>query len=200
MPAPRDLLILLLMALAISALALGLASFAAEQERKPAAVQPTDEKLEAAGTQEGDRYTLPAGDALALAKFLDQLQTFQPGNTAEIVEYREKAPVALQAAAEKILELDKDPKSPAHQKARGCLLQLRVMGLDRMGADEQRQLLDDARAFLAGKEPVREDVGWAMSVANGLERAGGREPGHGGVPGVRQRFCSQPGSAVGVLR
>ncbi|MCY2993599.1 MAG: TlpA disulfide reductase family protein [Planctomycetota bacterium] len=172
MPSHRSPLIPLVMACFAGGLGICFASLAAEPEQKSAAVQPAEEKTEAPSTPEEDRYTLPVGDANALAKFLDQLQMFRPSHTAEIVEYREKAPVALRAAAEKILELDKDQKSPANQQARGCLLQLRVMTIERASPDEQRQLLDEARAYLAGKESAREDVGLAMLVANGLEQAG----------------------------
>ncbi len=172
MPSHRFPPIPLVMALLAGSLGTCFASLAAEQEREPAAVQTAEGKTDAPSTPEEDRYTLPAGDANALAKFLDQLQTFRPSHTAEIIEYREKAPVALKAAAEKLLELDKDQKSPANQKARGCLLQLRVMTIERASPDEQRQLLDESRAYLAGKEPAREDAGLAMLIASGLEQAG----------------------------
>ena len=172
MPLARFVSRLLLPISFAARLSVGVAALAAESPQQPAPVPAAQQAPDEATAPAPDLYTLPAGGAETLAKFIDQLQTLRPSTTAEIVEYREKAAVALKAAAEKILELDKDPKSSAHQKARRCLLQFSALTLERATDEEQRQLLDATRTFLTGKQLVGDDVGLAMLVADRLERAG----------------------------
>lgn len=180
MPLQRSKRLLFITACWAGGLAAGGIVPAAEQPPQtpaplPAAAPSTEPNANAVDTPDAERYTLPAGGADALVKFIDQLQTFRPSKTAEIVAYREQAPVALKAAAERILQLDRDQNSVPNQKARGVLLQLSVLTVDRASPDERRKLFADTRAYLTGKERSREDAGLAMVVASGLEHAGAEQ-------------------------
>jgi thiol-disulfide isomerase/thioredoxin len=124
-----------------------------------------------------DRYAVPEGGVPELLAFVEGLQTFQPSDVNEYMEHRSKAPAALQAAAEKILQLEKDEKSAAYQKAKSVLLQDTVRRIGEMKPEEQQAAVDQvsARLAAAGKELTREDVNLAMSAARGLEYSGSRD-------------------------
>ncbi len=105
--------------------------------------------LPAAAAQQGsDRYAVPDGGAAELVKFIQQLSAYQPSSPEEDIEYRRKFRGALGQAAEKVLKLDKDPKSEAHQAARFVLLVNRVYAFAEADPVGQKQTIADVKSYL----------------------------------------------------
>jgi len=84
-----------------------------------------------------DRYAVPEGDVATLVKYIEDLQSFQPTTTAEILAYRQKAIGAFKTAADRILQLEKDKTSEAYRLAGAIKFQLRLNEV--AGADEKAQ-------------------------------------------------------------
>ena len=69
-----------------------------------------------------DPYAVPEGGVPELLAYVEKFQQFRPHTQDEYRDYQQKMPAALQAAAEKILELDQDESSASHQTAKLLLL------------------------------------------------------------------------------
>ena len=80
-----------------------------------------------------------------LVKFIEDLKAFEPNNTAEFFEFREKAPGAIRAAAEKILKLETDKTSKAYQTAYELMLVFRFQDLDKLEAAQKRELVEELK-------------------------------------------------------
>jgi thiol-disulfide isomerase/thioredoxin len=141
---------------------------------KPASDKPAAEKP---STEKADRYELPAGDAAALVKFIEDLKKFRPTTRDELVAHFQKSPAAIKAAAEKILELEQDKGSDAVKKARGYLLEIRVQQMRSEKAEGQRQILAELKKHLAAKADHLEiaDFSLAMTAATTLDFGGSTE-------------------------
>jgi len=140
-----------------------------QEDETPAA------KEETAEPKAKDRYELPDGGVKELAAFIEELNAFRPTNTREFFEYRNKAPAALEAAARKILELEKNKDSDAYKGASIVLLRLSVGRISRVAADEQRTILDQFIDYFSSEELAREDLELAMNTARSLEDSGAQE-------------------------
>jgi thiol-disulfide isomerase/thioredoxin len=120
-----------------------------------------------------DRYAVPEGDSAALLKFVEELQKFRPETAEQFYEHRKKAPAAIKAAAEKILKLEKDPTSPAAQKAKLLLLSARVASLAEAKPDEQKEIVAEVGAVLKAAPILsRNELGIAFGAASALEKVG----------------------------
>lgn len=132
-------------------------------------------KKEAGKPEAKDRYAVPDGGVDELVKFIETLEAFQPATARDDFAHRQKAPTALRAAAEKILELEKDKETEASRKASGVLLRLSARRIGQMEADEQREILGKLTDYLSTHKPAREDVGLALNVGRTLEYADAKE-------------------------
>jgi len=124
--------------------------------------------------KEEDRFSVPdTKDPTELMGFIKKLMEFEPQSREEAREYNDKSPGAVKLAAERILEEDKEGTSEAAQFATRVLLQMRVLALNDVSAEEQKKVFEDVRDFLAKKEkPERVDLGIAVRVAQSLEMLG----------------------------
>lgn len=122
-----------------------------------------------------DLYAVPSGGVDDLVAFLDRLQTYEPNSTDEQAAHREKATVAMKAAAKKILTLEKSAKSAATRKARGTLLLLEAATIEGGGRAQQTRILKETREHLAGHELREADTALVMAVARGLEESGSED-------------------------
>ncbi len=121
-------------------------------------------------------YKLPAGnDVEALMDFIQQLREFEPKTQQAYDEHVAKAPSAIQAAAEKILKLEKDPKSENAQKAAAILLELRVDTIASAPPEVQRATLQAVKQILSGPSLKGNDINLAMTLASNLEMSGKTE-------------------------
>jgi thiol-disulfide isomerase/thioredoxin len=127
-------------------------------------------------TETVDRYAVPEGDAAALLKFIDDLRAFHPATLDEAREHRQKSQAALQTAAEKVLTIEKDPKSEAYQKAKSLVLQLRIHSLSAAAPEEQKRFLGEVKEWLAQKgELVPSDLGLAFMTATTLQQSADKD-------------------------
>ncbi len=141
----------------------------AKEEKKPAAKQQVDDPAI------NDRYAVPDGSADDLVKFIEGLESFRPTTPRDDFAHRQKVSAALRAAADRILELEKDKKSEASKKASGVLLRLSVRRIGQGETDEQRETLGKLTGYLSTKQLAREDLGLAINVGRALEYAGANE-------------------------
>ncbi len=133
----------------------------------PGASESTAEPGDAA-----DRYAVPDGGVEPLLKFIEDLETFRPNSQEEFLNHRAKAPAALEAAARKIQQLEKDPNSAASRKAGLVLLHLDIGRMARASAEQRQATLDRVLAYLSKKEVERDDLGLAMNTTQVLEYVG----------------------------
>lgn len=95
------------------------------------------------GAGQSDRYTLPAGDDVAsLMQFLERMEEFEPTTRAEAFEHQSKVPQAVQAAATRIVELQKDQSSEAYHKAKAYLLYFELRDTPHQTPEQQRGTYD----------------------------------------------------------
>lgn len=136
-----------------------------------------DKKSEAkVELKQEDRYAVPDGDSAALLKFIEGLQKFRPETADQFFEHQEKAPAAMKVAAEKILKLEKDPTSPAAQKAKLVLLSAKVISLAAVKADEQKEIVAEIGAVLKATQVLsNNELGIAYGAASALEQAGNKK-------------------------
>jgi hypothetical protein len=128
--------------------------------------------LQPAATPQTDRYTVPQGGVPELLKFIEDLSQYRPDSPRADSEHRSKFRPALQQAAEKIIRLEKDPKSDGCQVARFILLANRVRWFARAVPSEQRQVIADVKAYLAEQlkqGQAREAAELARSAAEALQ-------------------------------
>lgn len=141
----------------------------AREAKKPAAKQQADDP------PVKDRYAVPDGGVGELIEFIEGLESFRPTTPRDDFAHRRKVSAALRAAADRVLELEKDKKSEASTKASGVLLRLSVRRIGQMETDEQRETLGKLTEYLSTKQLAREDLGLAFNVGRVLEYAGAQE-------------------------
>jgi thiol-disulfide isomerase/thioredoxin len=122
-------------------------------------------------------FVVPEGnDVTAYAKFLQRMAEFQPTSREELLLYRKKAPLAMRKAAERIVKLDKDEKSPARRLAQRIMLENRGNEVVASGSTAERKAhLDELVAYVAASDKSDADLRMAMSFAINLEYAPERE-------------------------
>ncbi len=112
-------------------------------------------------------YVVPRGNVSELAGYVKRLLKYRPRQPAQVVEYRGKFHLALQAAAERILELEKDQGSEAYRSARFLVLSNRVYWFARAVPSEQRRIIAAVKDYLDEKL----DQGSAQEAVDLAERA-----------------------------
>ncbi len=119
-----------------------------------------------------DRFTVPEGDDVeALLKFVTGLEMYRPTNAEEILAHRQNARKALQSAATRILELEKDTTSEAYRKATGIQLQLKLSELRAASPKQQREFYDQLLAHLqSAKDASQSDLALAFTFGQTIER------------------------------
>ncbi len=94
------------------------------------------------------RYVVPAGDVKALTKYIQGLSGYQPVDPVDVGEHRKKFRRALEEAAQRILELEKDRESEAYEAARYIVLANRVYWFAGFVSPQQRQIVTDVKDYL----------------------------------------------------
>jgi len=148
----------------------------------PVAAQDDPAGENAADAAEGDQeeavdiYKIPEDATVDdLMQVIKRIGEFKPKNFKEFQKHRSQAPKTGKAAAEKILELEKDKSSEAYQLAENILFQMKLSKIGTASAEERKALLDDAIARYAAKKPGEispNDAQLAMNLGRVLERAG----------------------------
>jgi len=146
-----------------------------EKDKTPAVKKEPAAKEEIAKPEKKDRYEMPEGGVAELVAFIEELEKFRPTNTREYFEYRQKAPAALESAANKILELEKDKESGAHKRASVILIRLSAQRIGQVDTEQQQSIVNQLTDYLSSKELAREDLSLAMNAARALERSGARK-------------------------
>lgn len=120
-----------------------------------------------------DNFVVPeARQASALVDYVEALKSVRPEPGAAAAEYEAKAPLAIRKACERILELDKDPKSAANRFACRELLTFRMSDLaesDRADTEERQQLARDILQILKDSDQPAVDVELATTLATTFE-------------------------------
>ncbi len=140
--------------------------------KEPAAKEPAaEESADKPADAPEDRYQVPeTKDVAELVKFIDGLKAFRARTAEEFYAHRAKAPAAIQAAAERILELEKDnTDSDAYKKASLYLLESQVDSVGEATPAKQRELLDEVLAQLNGRELTVDDLRLGVNLARGVE-------------------------------
>ncbi len=137
----------------------------------PLALRAEDEVAKPA-----DRYAVPEGDVAALVKFLNDLESYQPKKTDEILAYKQHALKAFHTAAERIIKLEKDKSSDAYRKASGMQLQLRLSDVQRGSAETHRTFYNDLLAHLKSAKAVsQQDLAIGFTFGQVVEQHGNVE-------------------------
>lgn len=137
--------------------------------------EPSAAPAQAAAESQEDLYKVPATDDIeALFAYIDKVQGFIPNNEAEYKLHKQKASAAVEAAARKILALEKDPKSAGAQQAAEKLLEARLDNIDQATPEQQREILQDYEKTLAGRPLTEGDAQTATAAATTLEYQGDR--------------------------
>lgn len=133
--------------------------------------EASDAKADALAELE-KKFTVPETDDVAeLGAFLKSLKSFQPTSREEALLARRKMPMAMQTAAKKILELEKDTKSPAYREASGIILLTSFQEAVGPDADEATRdaFIAKVDEFLASGPLGREEFMLAQSIVSTLE-------------------------------
>jgi peroxiredoxin len=123
----------------------------------------------ASKSETAELYKLPStNDVDALFEYVKRVAEFEPGSQAELTEHRNKGLSAVRAALEKILSLERDPKSANATRARMMLLGFRVASVEQAPVAEQRKLVEEIRRLLT-LEASADNARLAMELATNLE-------------------------------
>lgn len=127
------------------------------------------------GTVAETPYAVPAGGVPELLAFIQRVAQVRPATAAEDLPYRAQSRPALRQAAEKILKLEKNPKSEAHQAAQFLLTVERIRSLAQGDPEQQRQTIADVQQHVtklaqAGQVRVAAEV--ALLLGRTLLQAG----------------------------
>ena len=123
----------------------------------------------------GTPYAVPEGGAAELLAFIQRVAQVRPATAAEDLPYRAESRPALRQAAEKILKLEKDPQSVAHQAAQILLLVERIRSLAQGTPEQQRQTIAEVKQHvtrLARAGEVRVAAETALLLGRTLMHAG----------------------------
>jgi thiol-disulfide isomerase/thioredoxin len=118
-------------------------------------------------------YTLPqTNDTKQLVSFLSRVLDYQPKTESEAQDYDKRAPAAMNAAAERILQLEKDKNSPTYRFASKYLLAMRLMTLDKATRKDKVEIYQQIQTNLSGPQMDADDLDMAVAFADGLEAMG----------------------------
>ena len=169
---------------------------AAEPASKPAAEQADKpdarSKDGAAKETSDDLYQVPAtDDPKELFAYIDKVQEFRPRTRASFMTHRAKGTAAIEAAAEKILKLEKDPNSENSQKANELLLEFRIAGIGQAAPERQKAVLEQFEKSLEGRQLTTNDLRTAMSIAT-TTKVYGRRRASRTIHMAQAPVCQQP--------
>lgn len=140
-------------------------------EEKPPEAQEANEKA-----KEKDLFEVPQTDDVAeLLKYIEDVRASRPPRPRGPAEYREyvkylrNAPDAIAKAAEKVLKLEKDPKSAEYQAASLFLLETKVMGFAIADEEGRKQMYEDVLAHMKKYGVGQTEFGVAYGIAQALE-------------------------------
>lgn len=132
--------------------------------QKPAATTKQSEPIS---------YTLPrTNDVKQLTSFLTRVLDYQPKTAADAQDYDKHATAAMNAAAEKILQLEKGKDSAAYRFASKYLLAMRLLTLEKATRKEKVEIYTQIQTNLAGPNMDADDLDMAVAFAEGLEAVG----------------------------
>ena len=121
-------------------------------------------------------YDVPEGaSSQDLVKFIDKLRSFEPGSQKEFDRHQEMAYPAMEAAAKKILELEKGKSSDAVKKAKFILMSGRLQRASEADTKELDSLASDIMKMLREKNADPREVSAAIAMVQQLEFAGRSE-------------------------
>ena len=125
-----------------------------------------------------DFYAVPEGDVKELLQFLHRVQTFRATTVEELLAQRRRKTPAIKAAAEKILQLEKNTASKTAKNAIGILLGLRIEELANVAAgqqepEQQQTVLKEVLRHLSGLDQLTSDeLVLALKTASAVKQAG----------------------------
>jgi thiol-disulfide isomerase/thioredoxin len=123
-----------------------------------------------------DRFAVPEDATVEeLTTIIKELKTFRATSREEALEYRARGIQALRTAAEKILKLEKDPKSDAYRLADSLLLQLDARTIREATPEAKADFYRRAKEYLTNSDLNAEALNLAISVAMGLEYGNARD-------------------------
>jgi thiol-disulfide isomerase/thioredoxin len=142
-------------------------SFVVAQDDQPRAKAKSDEASD-------DRFAVPkTNDVAELAAFIERIMKTRVSSRAEAVELQAKGLPAVQEAARKILELEKDRDSKSYRLAKRIVLGTESQQVASAGDPaQQKAVLEELVAFLSRGELAAEDLELASSYAMSLEYGG----------------------------
>ncbi|MCA9105764.1 MAG: TlpA family protein disulfide reductase [Planctomycetales bacterium] len=133
-------------------------------------------ELRRADGQSDDPYEVPVTeDILELQLFIGRLSSIQPQDLEEYEEHLLKLPIALNTVANRIMELDPDPASPAYTQAEFLTFVAAVLGVRQASHDERVALVDRVAARLTDHPRLADDAGLAEQLAESLAALGEEE-------------------------
>jgi len=150
---------------------------AAKAQEPPTADETIAQRVEAIGGRAGqssgektaDPYAVP-GDVAELVTFIQQLTAIRPATVEEDIEHRANYRPALRKAAQRILDVEKDPQSEAYRAAEFILLSDRAYRIAQAVPREQRRIVADVGDYL--KKDASQGEALAMMTAKTLRQMG----------------------------
>ena len=129
-------------------------------------VNPYAEDAEAVAA----RYRVPETDNVNdLMAFIIYLRSFEAHDTQTYLIHRKQMPIAVKAAAEKILKVEKDTTSNAYHQASMLVLVCQVQMLSDLTPAAQQELFAQVSKRLDVAHPPTGDLYLAMQLATRLE-------------------------------
>ncbi len=120
-------------------------------------------------------YQLPETDSVEhLTAFLTKLLSLMPDTQEEAQRYQQYAPEAMTQAAQRIVQLEKDPTCDNYLFAQKYLLAVDIMALDQATPEERNQLKEIVIGNLRSPKMDADDLDIAVAFAEGLEMSGDR--------------------------
>ena len=128
--------------------------------------QATQKPAATAKQSEPISYTLPqTNDVKQLTSFLNRVLNYQPKTAADGQDYDKRAPAAMNAAAQKIMQLEKDKNSAAYRFASKYLLAMRLFTLDKATRNEKIEIYKQIHTNLVGPHMDADDLDMAVTFA-----------------------------------
>ena len=122
------------------------------------------------------RYELPPGDdTTKLAEFIVSIRGFEPSSADEARFHYQRKDGAILAAAQRILELEKDQTSPVFRLAFTEMLCIRADRIGQLPDAEQKKLFGEITTYLRAKAFERDDLRVAIPMAQRLDQADATE-------------------------
>jgi hypothetical protein len=147
------------------------------------------------GTTAETLYAVPDGGVAELLAFIQRVAQIRPTTASEDLPYRAQSRPALRQAAERILKLEQDPQSEAHQAAQFLLTVERIRSLAQGDPEQQRQTIAAVKQHVtklaqAGQARVAAEV--ALLLGRTLLQAGHWQLAVDTYKSLSELFASSP--------